>query len=214
MVCPLCSTRKGRRACPALGRQICALCCGTKRIVEIQCPADCPYLAASREHPAAAVARQQEQDATFLVQLMRGLNQRQAQLFVGLNRAALRYEPPDFHHLLDEDVAEAAGAMAATLETRSRGVIYDHRPASLPAGRLMAALQPLVAEGARVGGSTFEREGAVVLRLIAKAVEETRSAHPAETRAYLDLVGRVIGTTTNSATAEGDAADPPRLILP
>jgi hypothetical protein len=57
MVCPLCGLRRARRACPALGKQICAVCCGTKRLVEIQCPSDCVYLAVSREHPPAAVVR-------------------------------------------------------------------------------------------------------------------------------------------------------------
>ena len=44
MVCPLCGERKAKRACPALNRHICAVCCGTKRLVEINCPADCVYL--------------------------------------------------------------------------------------------------------------------------------------------------------------------------
>src|SRR5213593_1272785 len=43
-ICPLCSARKGKRACPALRTTICSACCGEKRIVEIACPADCVYL--------------------------------------------------------------------------------------------------------------------------------------------------------------------------
>ncbi len=53
MTCPLCSQRKARRACPALGHQICAVCCGTKRLTQIPCPSDCVYLASAREHPPA-----------------------------------------------------------------------------------------------------------------------------------------------------------------
>src|SRR4029079_6022625 len=51
VICPLCGVRRARRGCPALGKQICAVCCGTKRLVEIQCPSDCAYLATAREHP-------------------------------------------------------------------------------------------------------------------------------------------------------------------
>ena len=60
MSCPLCHTRKPRRACPALNQTICAVCCGTKRLIEIQCPDDCVYLTSAREHPAwhtATIAR-------------------------------------------------------------------------------------------------------------------------------------------------------------
>src|SRR5207247_6809666 len=45
VLCPLCGTRRARRGCPALSQQICAICCGTKRLVQIQCPSDCTWLA-------------------------------------------------------------------------------------------------------------------------------------------------------------------------
>jgi class 3 adenylate cyclase len=38
--------------------------------------------------------------------------------------------------LNDDDVADAAGALAATFETAARGVIYEHAPESLVARRL------------------------------------------------------------------------------
>ena len=68
--CPLCGVRKARRECPALGRMICAVCCGTKRLVEIPCPDSCPYLASAREHPAAVVQRRQERDLRFFLPLV------------------------------------------------------------------------------------------------------------------------------------------------
>ena len=49
------------------------MCCGTKRLVEIQCPADCVYLASAREHPAAATIRRQQHDLSMLLQFMRDL---------------------------------------------------------------------------------------------------------------------------------------------
>ncbi len=51
-MCPLCSERTGKRYCPAKDAQICAACCGTKREIEIDCPASCPYLRASRSYEA------------------------------------------------------------------------------------------------------------------------------------------------------------------
>ena len=62
VVCPLCGERTARRGCPALGQQICAVCCGTKRLIEIALPGDCVYLASAREHPPAVAVRQQQRD--------------------------------------------------------------------------------------------------------------------------------------------------------
>src|SRR4051812_42259083 len=124
MSCPLCGIRKERRACPAGHQTICAVCCGTKRLTEIQCPEDCAYLSSAREHPAAAVKRQQEHDVAILLPTIQALTERQYQLFFLFQSAIGRHTPEGFARLIDDDVAEAAGAAAATLETAARGVIY------------------------------------------------------------------------------------------
>src|SRR6195256_4296581 len=129
--CSLCGTRRARRGCPALGKQICAVCCGTKRLVEIRCPADCPWLASAREHPPAAAVRQQQRDIASFVQFVRDFSERQSQLFFLIATFLLGYDPPELQPLLDDDVAEGVAALASTFETASRGLIYDHRPASM-----------------------------------------------------------------------------------
>jgi hypothetical protein len=210
VVCPLCGSRRGRRACPAVGQQICAVCCGTKRLVEIQCPSDCVYLATAREHPPAAILRRQQRDVELLVRFMRDLNQRQSQLFFLIDAFLLRYHPPELQPLIDDDVIEAAAALAATSETAARGVIYEHRPASPPAERLATALKPLLAKAGQNGGTPFERDAAVVLRRIEEAAREARAVDRDNRRAFLDLLGRVI--------PESDEQEPPpaspRLIVP
>src|SRR5688572_27984115 len=117
MVCPLCRQRRSRRDCPALRQTICAVCCGTKRLVEIACPSTCPHLAAAREHPAAVVKRQQEQDVARILPSIQRLTERQYQLFFVFQTAISQYKPEGLARLMDEDVAEAAGTMSATLET-------------------------------------------------------------------------------------------------
>jgi hypothetical protein len=82
VICPLCGVRRARRGCPALGKQICAVCCGTKRLVEIQCPSDCPWLASAREHPPAVAVRQQQRDFGVMLEGMRDFSRRQSQLFI------------------------------------------------------------------------------------------------------------------------------------
>jgi hypothetical protein len=193
VVCPSCGTRRARRACPALGTQICAICCGTKRLTEIRCPADCPYLATARDHPAAAVLRQQQRDLDLFVRFVRDFSQRQSRLFLLISTFLVRYRPPDLQSCIDDDVAQAVEAMAATYETASRGVIYEHRPVSSPALRLSSALKPLLMEAAAGQSpiSAFEREAAVVLRRVHEASREMAATDPGNPSAFLDLLKRL-----------------------
>jgi len=211
VVCPLCGVRRARRACPALGKQICAVCCGTKRLVEIHCPSDCVYLAVAREHPPAATVRQQQRDVQLLVRFIRDLSERQSQLFFLIDTFLLRYQPPELQLLIDDDVIEAAASLAATSETAARGVIYEHRPASPPAERLAAALKPLLAKAGQGGGTPFERDAAVVLRRIEEAAREARAVDRENRRAFLDLLGRVIPEREDE---EPPSSAAPRLIVP
>lgn len=216
MLCPLCGTRRARRGCPALGKDICAVCCGTKRLVEIQCPADCSWLASAREHPPAVVVRQQQRDVGLLVQFLRDFSRRQSQLFLLIATFLVRYEPPELQPLIDEDVAEAAGAMASTYETESRGVIYEHRPASVAAERLATALKQVLAAAGQGAGSAFDRDAAVVLRRIEESVRDAHAIDPANRRALLAVLGRVISKAGDTDAAGEAAATPeaPRLIVP
>jgi hypothetical protein len=218
VVCPQCGDRKARRACPALGVQICAVCCGTKRQTIITCPSDCVYLAVAREHPPAAALRRQQQDVGALVRCLRDLSERQSQLFFLIATFLLNYKPPELQPLIDEDVAAAMDAMAATFDTAARGVIYEHRPASLSAERIVSGLKPLLAEASRTGGSAFQRDAAVVMRRVASAAREATPEDAGSRRAFLELIGRVI-RTQNQDDADGDAApanaaDAPRVIIP
>lgn len=215
MACPLCGTRRARRACPALGQQICAGCCGAKRLTEIACPTDCPYLTTAREHPSAAIVRQHERDVVLFVQFLRDLNERQSQLLLMIATFLIRYRPPGLHRVIDDDVEDAVEAMAATFETASRGVIYEHRPASLQAERLVSALKPLLLGAAgRHAGSAFERDAAVVLRRVKEAGLKARTQYPGNRRAFIELLTRIIRAQEPGADGPVQDPDPPRLIVP
>ena len=54
MVCKICETRRPKRACPAVGGDICSLCCGREREVTLSCPLDCVYLQEARKHERPA----------------------------------------------------------------------------------------------------------------------------------------------------------------
>jgi hypothetical protein len=218
LVCPQCGERKARRACPALGVQICTVCCGTKRQTLITCPSDCVYLAVAREHPPAVALRRQQHDVGAVVRCLRDLSERQSELFFLIVSFLLGYEPPELHPLIDEDVAEAMDALAATFETAGRGVIYEHRPASLAGERLASGLKPLLTEAGRTGGSAFQRDASVVMRRVAAAARERTPEHAGNRRAFLDLMGRVIQTHAKGAadpeSAAAKADDGPRVIIP
>ena len=41
--CARCRQRKAKRACPALGNDLCPACCGAARDKEVRCPPHCPH---------------------------------------------------------------------------------------------------------------------------------------------------------------------------
>ena len=43
-----------------------------------------------------------------------------------------RHESAAFLKLMDDDIAQAAGALASTLETAAKGILYEHHPHHLP----------------------------------------------------------------------------------
>jgi hypothetical protein len=184
--------------------------------VQITCPSDCTWLVSAREHPPAAIVRQQQRDVGLLVQFIRDFSERQSQLFFLVTTFLVGYQPPELHTLIDDDVAEAMGALAATFETASRGLIYDHRPASVLAERLTTALKPALAEAGQGAGSSFERDAAVVLRRIEEAVRDVRALDHANRQAFLDLLKRVTKAPDagGGASPAADAMDRARLIVP
>lgn len=145
---------------------------------------------------------------------MRDLSERQSQLFLQINSFLRHYEPSELHALVDDDVVDGVAALAATFETAARGVIYDHRPAALPADRLATALKAVITEAGQHGGTAFDRDAAVVLRRIEEAAREVRAGDPSNRRAYLEVLGRVLKEDTESDAPGGHGAKTPRLIVP
>jgi hypothetical protein len=220
MLCPSCGERPAKRACPALAKHICAVCCGAKRLVEIACPATCAYLASARTHPPAVERRQQERDARLVAPIVEGLSDDQEDLFWLFLTYVDQHRVDGFLSARDPDVVDAAVSLAATLETADRGVIYEHRPASLSAQRLMSGLGGLVREAARQKPPRqVDRDAIVALRRLARAGEAARKELPSGETVFIELIGRVV-RLVNSAPGAGPhapehVAQPgPSIILP
>jgi hypothetical protein len=212
MLCPSCGQRKARRDCPALGRTICPTCCGTKRLVEIQCPSTCTYLASAREHPPAVVRQRQAQDAGRLVPTIRHLTERQYELFFLFQSLIARHRPDGLARLVDADVAEAAGSAAATLETAARGVIYEHTPQSHTAQALAKAMRALLDQVREQGAKVYDGEAAIALRAIEQGARTLRAPGEGDT-AYIELVRRLLQVSSNEP-GRNEPATSSSLILP
>jgi len=221
MRCPLCETRTARRACPALGRDICPVCCGTKRLVEIRCPDSCAYLSASRAHPPATVRKQQDQDLAVLTPGLAGLSEPRQQLLLFSLTLVDRFKGDRLDAADDRDVVSAAGALASTYETASRGVIYEHRTDSIPAQRMAEGIRELFDQLGWGRPSGFAADAAAVLRRLeerARAVQQRAGSTP---RAFVELAGRMarrLGAQDAAAgLADGQGAPPPAgpsIIVP
>lgn len=140
MKCLLCESRKAKRFCPAKAGQICAVCCGTKREVEIDCPSDCVYLHAGREYESSKLGRttlpprrtERLWEASFLrahYPLMMGLSQ---------VITAVRRSSPE---LADSDVQATFDSLLQTFNTLDKGIYYDFAPERLIQKELYLALK-------------------------------------------------------------------------
>ena len=199
MVCPLCQKRPAKRACPALRQDICAVCCATKRLVEIQCTEDCRHLEAGQRHPAAVVKKRIDYDVSLLMTTVGRLSEQQLQLFFLLQSMVLSYKPDGLARLVDSDVALATGALAGSLETASKGLIFEEATASIVAEGLRRSMKPAIEEVTKAGGSRAEREVAGVLRAMERGARHQGGHIPDGETAYLELVERVFGQRTAPA---------------
>lgn len=220
--CPLCSSRKTKRTCPALGREICAVCCGTKRLVEIACPPGCQYLSAARAHPPAVVQRQQERDLRFLLPRISTLSEMQYRLVLWLQAIVMQHARQAAPPLRDSDVAEAAATVAATIETARKGIIYEHQASSLPAQRLAADISRAIADvakNAQAEAGRVERDAGTALRTLETIVRaaETEVPDPGDPHAsWLAFAARMTrGGAVAAGAAEGSPEpEAPRIVLP
>jgi hypothetical protein len=206
-VCPLCRTRKGKRACPAKAAQICSVCCGAKRRVEIDCPEDCTWLGA---HAGAWEGRENERlrDAQRLGPYIETLSAAQAQLLL-VALAAVPAIRARQRGLDDHLFHEALIALRRTVETRERGVLYEHTPDDLRALPVVAELAGLF-EARGSDGAVHAPPDAELLAAL-KALDAAVQAARAEGEgrfAFLDTAVRLAGRLGAEARRHA-----PRLIV-
>jgi hypothetical protein len=189
------------------------VCCATKRVVEIHCTEDCRYLEAAQRHPAAVVKRQIDADVAVLMSTIGRLSEPQLQLFFLLQSMVLAHKPEGVSRLTDIDLALAAGALAGSLETASKGLIFEEGTSSIVAEALRRAMKPVIDEVTKGGGSRAEREVAVVLRGMERGARHEGGLIPDGPTSYLDLVARVFQHPPSPLRGSGETAKS-RIVLP
>ena len=207
--CPLCSERSGKRFCPAKDLQICAVCCGTKREVEIDCPASCPHLKAGREYEA----EKRVPDPALVGSVEKYSNEfvyRHSTVLDAISRSVAE-ERQSSPWLLDSDVIEVYNSLAATMKTLSSGIYYE----SLPEGvvraslfrRLNARIDELMQPSSIADRPALKVSEAVeVLNFLALAAQANTGVRP-KSRRYLDWLTSMFGHPS-------PADQPGGLILP
>src|SRR5262245_37591366 len=207
MSCPLCRERKGKRQCPAKDERICSQCCGSKRLVEIDCPPDCVFL--SGAHAPAWEGRETERarDRRRISPFVQGLKDAQLQLvlvgLVGIN--GLRSQRRE---LQDRLVLDALGALRKTLETRGRGILYEHAADDLRAQGLLHDLQGLFESRDAEGRAVSPADADLLPALLALESIASECLRGGGTSEFLELATRLAGELQRDAQPRQ-----PRLIV-
>lgn len=136
------------------------------------------------------------------------LSEPQLQLFFVMHALIARFKH-EGAPVNDLDVADAAGALAGSFETASRGVLYEQTSTAPAAEALRRELKELLAKIAGAGGSRFEREVAVVLRGIERGAKHEAPGIGSGVVDYLTLVARILQERPPDAALSAG-----RIILP
>jgi hypothetical protein len=127
MKCILCEQRKAKRYCPAKRVQICAVCCGEKRGVEINCTLDCPYYVEGQKYQQEKITRQRVRKEGVQSYIRRAeLYNKNPEIFAKIEFLLVGSFRTD-GKLKNEEVASALELVIKTLDTEKKGILYDYR---------------------------------------------------------------------------------------
>ena len=212
MACPLCELRKPKRYCPAKGEKICAVCCGEKREVTIDCPSTCSYLIAARnyerEHRKTGDVEVPYPDISVTRDLVHERRPLLAYLGYGIVVAATVNRAVD-----DADAIAALTALVEKYRTLGSGLYYERPPDAPAALSVYEELSKFIAsykddEEKHAGlGGVKDSEYLKLLVFLLRAAKFETNGRP-RSRAFLDYLRSQM---PNAAEAQ---AEPSRIIVP
>jgi hypothetical protein len=202
MLCVICRKRKGKRLCPAKNALICPQCCGEKRIVEIDCPADCVYLSEGQRYQvqqkyARLFRNWDEFQKREVVRLSRDFGDifRAIESYFAQNRRSLGS---------DQNLLEALGVIEKSLQTESKGIIYRPAASSLAAETAAKEIEKILEARRNRANITVSHLTSSDAAAIIRVLKEDVSFHIRSGSSYLDFVTR----------SHPDQKESPRVIVP
>jgi hypothetical protein len=193
MKCIVCNLVKGKRFCPAKNSQICASCCGEKRVLEIACPETCQYLSSGLSYQIAKKRTNALQHADNPVQRRKyySVHGEHSRVLTELEEIIIRYAA-GLRSLRDQHIHDAVLVTLNTYKTEQRGVIYEHTSSDPLVNSLGRELRQLL-EGYREikQGREFLRTGQIVDCLeVLLADVRYHQAEGADPSGYLKFIAR------------------------
>jgi hypothetical protein len=170
--------------------------------VEIDCPSDCVWLEGAHDGSWEGRETERRRDARRVGPHLQRLSRAQADLFflalVGL--AAMRARRRDLDDAL---LGSALDALRKTVDTRQRGILYDHQAEDLRAQGLVAEVRGIFEAKDADGRATApdDRDLGAVLAALEGALADVRREETGPT-AFLDTARRLVGAPAASAEPE------------
>lgn len=162
--CPLCESRRPRRFCPGIQREICSICCGTHREVTVECPLDCVHLIEAHRHEKLAQPEPDKIPHTDVqvTEEFLARNSALADAVGGLLATAVAETPG----AADPEIRDALEALVRTYRTRHSGLVYDTRPVH-PAAlalyeRFLGRMEELLRRAEQAAGLPVARDADVL----------------------------------------------------
>jgi len=190
-LCRICNTRRARRRCPGIHGDICAVCCGNQREVNIFCPLDCQYLREARLHekpPAIDPKGLPNSDIRIYEQFLR--DHEELVLFCTFTLADAALRTPG---AVDSDVLAALAALIRTYRTSESGLVYATRAEDRVAAAVQELFERSLADFQKTrqekeGLSSFRNAEVLgVLVFLERSAITNQNGRP-KGRAYIDFV--------------------------
>ena len=197
MKCPICNSRKGKRACPALGKDICTQCCGEKRVTEIPCPSDCSYLRPGLENEWIRTFSGFGEWVGDPGKTRHYLDTFQ-QLFGFIRTVEMEIvrHTRRFPAFTDAEVLDAVGLALEDYRTEERGILYEHSSTNPAAQRLLRHLVERIGDVRKALAEDMSSFPLVAvtesLEFIHAQIRYLMSGADGNQRAYLDFLSRQI----------------------
>jgi hypothetical protein len=211
ILCKICGKRRARRPCPAVGGDICPICCGTHRESELLCPLPCEYLQEAHEHESPESVPEQDisnQDVLVTEEFVAEHEELLLFCVYSLLQASLRTPGT-----VDSDVMAALESLIQTQRTLQSGLVYEHVSPNAVAAGIQRSFAASLADYQRL---REEREALSPVRdeeilktlvFLHRVGQQNQNGKP-RGRMYLDLLRHLTPETDDS---EGQSR--PGLII-